>query len=72
MTPCGQRDEKYGKEVRGQREGEEDSLCRTEIACKYDEPNIQVQGERGGKVERKKEGNGGRGGGTDMIKFRVL
>ena len=42
---------------------------RTEIACKYDEPKIQVQGERGGKVERKKEGNGGRGGGTDTIKF---
>lgn len=45
------------------------SLCRMEIACKYDESKIQVQGERGGKVERKKEGNGGRGGGTDMLGF---
>jgi len=75
VTPCAQRDEKYGKgsgmEGGGRRQVCEaceqkkkgNRLCRTEIACIYDEPNIQVQGERGGKVERGKEGNGGRGEG---------
>ena len=38
-----------------------------EIACKYDEPKIQVLGERGGKVERKMEDIGE--GGTDMLGF---
>ena len=47
---------------------EQSSTCITEVACKYDEANTQMQGGGGTRKEEREEGSGDRGGRADMIK----
>ena len=48
---------------------EQSPTCITEVACKYDEANTQMQGGGGQeREERENEGSGDRGGRADMIK----